>query len=199
MHLGQAADFLAHVLNRPAPSVRMVSRILREGGWIKKGARGRNAPHLSADELACFLVALMCAPDSPALSAERLPHFMALPHEEGQATFGRAVAMLLDRLARDSLQDSCARNWAATIDIHHSAAMIGESPPEDAEDRIQHHFGAILAAPDDKPLRDALPYAGGLEVSVTAHWLTLVRIAKAVLGNEADPINEIAAMMFPDE
>lgn len=196
MHLGQAADFLATVLSRSAPSVRMVSRILREGGWIEKGARGRNAPHLSPAEVARFLIALMCAPDSPTLASERLPHFLALSHEKGQATFGEAVAILLERLARDDWQDAMARDWALNIAIDRSAATIRESHPAEEAEPIYHAFGGLFTAPDDQPLRDAMPYFGGLEITVATDWLTLVRIAKVTLANEPDPVEEIAAALM---
>ena len=197
MHLGQAAKFLAEVLNRPASAVRTLSRVLREGGWIEKGARGRNAPHLSAQEMARFLIALMCAPDSPALAAERLPHFLALPHEGGRA-FDEVVAVLLERVAREDWRDARTKGWVVEISVDTSTGIIQENHPNAHEEPIRHGFSVVGGAADDAPLRDAMPYFGGLMITVAADWLTLVRVAKVALAGEPDPLVEICAAILSE-
>ena len=200
MHLGQTAAYLAEVMNRPEPTIQIVARRLREFEWVRKGARGRNAPHLNSTELARFLIALMASPDSPALAMERLPHFAALPLDddrERSGTFATALAMLLDRIAEETWEDVRAKNWGVTLTVDVSAASIWADPDEGSEVAPEeHHFTAMLTADPSAPLRDAFPYHSGLEELRTIRCHTLFRIAKVALADEPDPLDAIAASLL---
>lgn len=195
MHLGQTASFLALVLNRPEPTTKMLSRLLREGGWIRKGPRGRNAPHIDSTELSSFLTAFMCCPDSPAVAMERLPHFSNLPRDGepgAKVTFGKGLAILLDRIAGETWDEVCAKHWSVSLFLDMSAANIIAEPPEESGISPEEHwFSAPIETSDDQPMKDNLPYFGGLETSSKIRALTLFRIAKVVLANEPDPLDEI--------
>lgn len=199
MHLGQTAAFIAEVFNRPEASVLVVSRLLREGGWITKGPRGRNAPHLSADELAVFLLAVMCSPDSPATGMSRLPHFHQLRKEDdetGQQTLGKTLALLLSRIASETNDQARKKGWTISVSIDMSMAMVTELFPQpDGEESKQkvHHFSSLVGADPDTPIKEAMPFYGGLEFRVTLPWFTLLRIAKVVIANEPDPLTALAA------
>ncbi|MCE8548313.1 hypothetical protein KBY25_21070 [Ruegeria pomeroyi] len=202
MHLGQTASFLALVLNRPEPTTRMLSRLLREGEWIKKGSRGRNAPHIDGPELSSFLIAFMCCPDSPAVAMERLPHFASLPldSETGtKATFAKGLALLLERLAKETWEEAQGKKWSVSLYVDMSAATISADPSEESEIAPEEHvFSALVEAPDDQPIKDALPYFGGLETSSKIRDFTLFRIAKVILAGEPDPLDEIKKSLEDD-
>lgn len=197
MHLGPTSAFLAQVFNRPEPTLQMLGRLLRDSPdqWVKKGGRGRSGHHLESIELARFIVAFMACPDSPAQALDRLPHFAALLLDSDNgtsATFAEALAMLLERLATDDWASARERNWSVKIGIDLSTASItedhDEEEDEDEDDKtIEHYFSSLVAANDDAPMIDALPYHGGLRCTVEIGWITLFRIAKVVLANEPDP------------
>lgn len=197
MHLGQTAAYLAEVMNRPEPTVQIVARRLREHEWVRKGARGRNAPHINSMELARFLIALMASPDSPALAMERLPHFADLPLDddgERSATFAAAFAMLLERIAKETWQEVQAKSWSVTLSVDVSAASISADVDEGSEVAPEeHHFTAMLTADPSAPLKDAFPYYSGLEELRTIRCHTLFRIAKVVLADEPDPLDAMTA------
>lgn len=196
MHLGQTASYLAFVFNRPEPTMQMLARLLRDdqGQWVKKGGRGRSAHHLDSRELASFIIAMMACPDSPAQALDRLPHFAALQldTDDGRkVTFQDALALLLTRLSRDPWKDAWERQWSVVISIDLSAAKISETSIfEDASEVIEHTFMPHLEhGGHDRP------YWGGLSVIVQVGVGTLFRIARVVLANEADPVDEIIAAL----
>lgn len=201
MHLGQTASFLAKVMNRPDPSMKMLSRLLRDSDRVRKGPRGRNAPHLNSEELAEFLIAFMASPDSPATGLDRLPHFRDLPLDAEDAkgrTFGQALAMVLGRLADESAKEAMRKAWRVTISIQHSAAVIEERLQDNETGglvEVDHQFSSSIHADPNEPAIAAMPYYGGLDITVTLRWFTLFRIAKAVLGNEPDPLDALAEMV----
>lgn len=191
MHLGQTASFLAEILNRPEPTSIMLSRLLRERGWMTKGPRGRNAPHVSSLELASFLTAYMCCPDSPAVAMDRLPHFFNLPldsFENPEATFGQSFALLLDRLSQETWDDVFQKNWSVSLFVDASATKIAADPVGKNQHLSEEHvFTGVLNIPNDQPILESLPYHGGLEISTKMDCPTLFRIAKIVLAGEPDP------------
>ncbi|MGY9045988.1 MAG: hypothetical protein ACKVKF_02680, partial [Rhodobacterales bacterium] len=202
MHLGQTASYLALVLNRPEPTTKMLSRLLREGDWTKKGPRGRNAPHIDSNELSSFLTAFMCCPDSPAVAMERLPHFVNLPLDtdnDTDATFGTAFSILLDRLAKETWDEVRAKNWSVSLYVDMSATTISADPYEGSDiPHEEHVFSALVHAPDDQPMKDSMPYSGGLEFSSKLRCFTLFRIAKVILAGEIDPLGEITRSLEND-
>lgn len=195
MHLGQTASFLAIALNRPEPTVKMLSRLLREGNWVRKGPRGRNAPHLDSTALSNFLIAIMCCPDSPAVAMERLPHFVNLPLDgdtQNETTFGSGLSILLDRLAGETYEEMRDKNWSVSLYVDMSSAQITADPSEESEIAPEEHFfSALNRSQDDQPLKDILPFWGGIEFSSKLRSLTLFRIAKVILANAPDPLEEI--------
>lgn len=200
MHLGQTASYLAEVFNRPEPTVKMLSRLLREGGFIKKGSRGRNAPHIDSNELSSFLIAFMCCPDSPAVAMQRLPHFASLPLDSEKNTdvrFDRALAILLDRLAGETWEEAREKSWSASLYVDMSAASITAQPVDESKIPPEEHmFSAWEGALNDQPLKETLPYFGGFESSCRIRDFTLFRIAKVVLADHPDPLPEIVAAEF---
>lgn len=197
MHLGQTASFLAKVINRPEPTVQMVGRLLREGEWVKKGARGRNAPHISSRDLSNFLIALMCCPDSPAIAMERLPHFAGLPLDyEGQQrrTFSEGLSLLLEDMASKNWAKTKAKNWVVTVAIDLSSASMIASPADESEEFPEdHYFTSLIDAEADASAKDSTPFFGGLETTVALKCYTLFRIAKVVLAGTVDPLPEMSA------
>lgn len=200
MHLGQTATNLALIFNRPEPSTKMVSRLLREGDYTQKGARGRNAPHLSSRELSDFLTALMCSPDSPATGVERLAHFREmreLDSQESNRTFGVGFARLLERLAASTLQDAVSERWQVTIDVSSSAASIQgrpiERPVDESHFEEEYLFAALFSSDGDEPVEQVFPYLSGLEQITRIGWRDLYRVSKVVLGNEDDPLDDIVS------
>jgi hypothetical protein len=168
-----------------------MSRLLREGGFVQKGARGKNAPHLSSRDLAHFLIAYLACPDSPTLAVERLPHFAALPYaQDGMAgvTFADALARLLDRLSKETWAEANACRWEVRIRVNYSYAAIMEAH---GENEVVHPFSSLHASPPERDMRDYLPYAGGLNQTHELTAFTLYRIARVILGNVADPMDEI--------
>lgn len=188
MHLGQTATFLAQVFNRPEPTLQMLARLLRDAPeqWVKKGGRGRSAHHLESKELSNFIVAMMACPDSPAQALDRLPHFASLspdPEAGHKSNFGDALAILLERLAAGDLRSACERNWRVTLAVDISSASIMEDhQTDDGRETKEHFFGFMTY----------MPYRGGLSCTVQLHWTTLFRIAKVVLANDSDPLDEVA-------
>lgn len=201
MHLGQTATYLATVMNRPEASLKLVSRLLREAGWVRKGPRGRNAPHLSADELASFILTIMCAPDSPATAMERLPHFHSLPLEDdetGKRTFGRGLGVLLARLAAESADEAERKMWRVVLSIDLSMAVIEERfwNKKDSEyDLVEHCFSALISANPQESVLNSMPFHSGMGIHISVPWFTLFRIAKTVLENEPDPLPALAARL----
>lgn len=195
MHLGQTASFLAHVFNRPEPTVKMLSRHLREAGWIKKGARGVNAPHTDSADLSAFLIAFLSCPDSPAIAMERLPHFHGLSLEtdiEQSVTFGHAVATLLERIAGMSWERTKEESWSVSVAVDLSSATIAASPAENSDKKAEYHlFGSIVDGTDHLEFDDLLPYFGALKSTTTIDCLGLFHIAKAVLAGENDPLMDL--------
>lgn len=200
MHLGQSAVHLAKVMGRPEPTLMIFARLLRNGGWIRIGGRGRSASHLSAEELSRFVIAIMAAPDSPAIGVDRMPHFYDLPLDDDRTpgmTFGRALAAVLDRLAAESGEEAARKEWHVMMSIPFSTALIVErfADDEDGEpQREEHQFSSMVNADPHEPATACMPYYGGLDISVSLRWFTLFRIAKAVLGNEPDPLPALPAL-----
>lgn len=205
MHLGQTATFLAAVMNRPEPTLKVVSRLLREGDWVRTGPRGRNAPHLTADELTSFLLAIMASPDSPAIGLERLEHFRNLPLEDdatGKATLGQAITLLLERLAKDSLKQSASKLWRVVLSVDLSIAMIGERFWDESGSEYiekEHYFSALVNADPSEPVVKAMPFHGGMGIQISVPWFTLIRIAKVVLANEPDPLHALADLVMAED
>lgn len=197
MHLGQTATVLADLLNRPEPKTKMVSRLLRENGWIRKGPRGRNAAHIDSMELAGFIIAFMACPDSPAVAMERLPHFAALPLEDApEVTFQKGLATLLDRISGEDWPDVRAKGWRTSLAVDMSNADILADPTEGSGVGAEaHYFSSLVTAPDDRPMIDSLPFFGGLQSFSKIDTLTLFRIAKMILADEPDPLEEISKSM----
>lgn len=196
MHLGQTATFLASVFNRPESKMQMLARLLREdaGPWVPKGGRGRSAPHLDSRELASLIIAMMACPDSPAQALDRLPHFAALQAETddgSKMSFLDAFSILLTRLATESWRDAMARYWSVLLSVDLSTATISETLTVDGEDLVKSHD----FWPELKNDGHDRPYWSGLSAMVELRWLTLFRIAKVVLANESDPLDEICAAL----
>lgn len=195
MQLGPAFSFLATVTNCPEPTAQVIKRFMRQSGWTTKGARGRHAPHVNAQELAAMLIAVMVA-EQPAMAVERLPHFAGLPHvgKYRDKTFQDTLARLFERLARIELSDAVDRGFHVQIDLNMSAAAIyisNEAKPE-------HRFSAIDHLPDDARPIDHLPYLGGVRRSSSIGCYDLIRLAKVILAGEPDPQEAIAEIVFPN-
>lgn len=176
----------------------MLARLLRDAPeqWVKKGGRGRSAHHLDSRDLACFIIAMMACPDSPALALDRLPHFAALPYDSKKkshkATFAEALALILQRIAREDWEAAQGKDWSVKVAIHTSTALISENfgEGEDAS-TVEHYFSSLVDAAPDEPMKNAVPYYSGLSCIVEIDCITLFRIAKVVLENEADPLGEM--------
>lgn len=197
MHLGPTSAFLAQVFNRPEPTLQMLGRLLRDSPdqWVKKGGRGRSGHHLESIELARFIVAFMACPDSPAQALDRLPHFagLLLDSDNGhQATFAEALSILLERLASENWKKARDKDWTVQVAVDISSASISEDHGTgDDVTTTEHYFSSLVGAKVDSPMSESLPYRSGLRSSVAVGWITLVRIAKVVLANEPDPMDEI--------
>lgn len=202
MHLGQTASFLASVLNRPEPKTKMVARLLREGGHVRKGGRGPSAPHTNSQELASFLIAIMASPDSPSTGLERLPHFATLPLDPDvgkDMAFLDALALLLDRLSGETWEKVQAKHWHVTLDVGYSRAEILETfQTNEGPDEKAHTFAAFFRTPDDEPVISNMPYFGGLDFASSVGCSTLFRIAKVVLAGEDDPWPKIADALISE-
>lgn len=197
MYLGQTATFLAQVFNRPEPTLQMLARLLRDSPepWVKKGGRGRSAHHLDSREVAHFIIAMMSCPDSPAQAVARLPHFASLRlDEEGEQTrsFVEGVDLMLTRLASGDWIAAKKKNWSVTIAIDLSSASISEKVAVMGEDQVIEHLFFPASFEDIyQPIENTRPYRSGLSTTVKIEAVTLFRIAKVVIMNEADPLDEI--------
>ncbi len=201
MHLGQTATYLADVLNRPEPKMKMFARLLREAEHVEKGGRGKSAPHMSAKSLAAFLIAIMASPDSPATGVGRLTHFAKLlcdPKKKKDATFQDALALLLERLKSETWDEVEERSWTVAMRIGFSSAEIVEwLGPEDDRQERSYSFLSSWTSDDNVPAIQNMPYFGGLDVSSSMDCITLFRIAKVILADEEDPLPEIVLKPFP--
>lgn len=191
MHIGQASIFLAEVMRRPASTSKNMSSGLRMHGYLRTGARGRHAPHLTSDELSHLLIGYLVAPDSPALALRKVPHFASLPIDSDAnpyMTFAPALALLLDRLSKEDAEKAKACDWEVAVALDISCASIREYV--DGVEMV--HFFSSLARPvSDTEFRDDLPYASPLRETRSMSWITLYRVARVVLAKQPDPIDEI--------
>jgi hypothetical protein len=67
-------SLIAHTFTTPVEKVSMFARLLREAGLITTGARGRNAPEMTALDAARLTIALLTT-DSPSECVERVKRF----------------------------------------------------------------------------------------------------------------------------
>lgn len=194
MQLGPAVTHLAEILNYPEPSAQVVKRLLREGGWTTKGARGRHAPHVNATELASLVIAMMVA-EQPAMGFERFPHFAALEHDDRYPgkTFLEVLALLLERLAGEDWHKTKDSGWNVTIHVNWSMASIDmrDETVDAAENTIAVH--EFWGEPDQP-----LPYFRGVERTARLGWINLCRIAKVILAGEADPLPSMLEEYAPE-
>ncbi|WP_339768024.1 hypothetical protein [uncultured Pseudosulfitobacter sp.] len=203
MHLGQTAKFLAEVFKLPEATPQMVGRIMRENGLVAKGARGRNAPHLTDVELARFIIALMVS-EGPASSVERLRFFGQLPLADSlingvpkydgpppPVTFEGAFAKLLENVRENSWEAGCEKSWQVDIDISYAnAAILTPLRPDLGVPSENHSFHQFETELDDDSVESPFPYLTGLERTVRIGFHTLFRISRADK-SEAELLEEI--------
>jgi hypothetical protein len=193
MQIGPAVTHLAEILNYPEASAQIIKRFMRESGWTNKGARGRHAPHVTSEELAGLMIAMMVA-ESPGLAVERLEHFAKLPNEapnDGH-TFQELFARLLERVANGTCKEAYDADYKVIIDLNLSNASIW-SAANDFEPL--HNFSALETAPHDVPVIDLLPYYQGVERQSSLRWTVLFRAAKIILAGVPDPDREISKLL----
>lgn len=108
MHIGQAARAFSDLFSLPLSKVQSTCKYLREAGFVRSGARGVNAPHLSDLEVVRILIALMAA-ETPGDTVERCEYFASLPveptrcrmpREKAQAFAGRTAEDVLSALLK---------------------------------------------------------------------------------------------------
>ena len=115
-------------------------------------------------------------------------------HVAGETvTFSGALAMLLDRLAGETWEESWKLLWQVSLDVSFSRAEISEvHQSDDGPVTLSHVFAAYWVTPADVPATRDMPYFGGLEFSSSVRSLTLFRIAKVVLAGDPDPMPQIS-------
>jgi hypothetical protein len=193
MQLGPAVTHLAEILNYPEPSAQIIKRFMREAGWTNKGARGRHAPHVTPEELAGLMIAMMVA-ESPGLAVERLEHFAKLPHEAPNHghTFQELFATLLQKIANGTCKEAYEADYKVVIDLNLSNASIWSAADEFEP---MHNFSALETAPVDVPTINLLPFYHGVERQASLRWSVLFCAAKIILAGVSDPDREISELM----
>jgi hypothetical protein len=203
MHINQAADFIAIALNRPAPTMRMIARMGKVAGYLRSGARGVNAPHMNAHDLASFIIMLMSAPDSPAAGLARYEHFSKLawhdedgnPKTEISPNFHMGLVLLLEKIAEQTFEVAESKHWNVTLSLNISRATIYEQFPDAAEDEDHertHWFWKVVDDPK-RPAINYMPYFG-LGVEVELSLLPMFRMCKVILKGEDDPLPHIRSI-----
>lgn len=188
MHLGQTTQMLSSVLDVPSATMEKIGRLCRERGYVRKGARGFNAPHMTPLEVARLIIGVM-ASESPATAIERLEYLASLPHvakaggTAKEIAFEQAFAALLDRCGSDPVADSIEIMWSVFLDPALSTAGIAS-----VDESEYHEFSALLGGGDDEG--PELPYITGLQRTARIGFLPLIVIGKAVSGRSIPSVRE---------
>lgn len=186
MHIGQVAKMLSQELSIKHSAVEAVAQRLRDAGHIRKGARGRNAPHITDLETARLLIALMSS-ESPAGAAQRCEFFASLPLQprvsafpsswtlnEDRDTFEQHLAALLRFLRLEPEQSSAVY---ISMEIYLGMAEIVYDDTPRIEDQ---HFHTRFEAPVELPFEDRHPYLSGVHRIAQIVGPALAKIATRV-------------------
>jgi hypothetical protein len=88
MRIGPFTNLISETFGVPEKTTTVVARALREAGWLTSGARGVNAPHMTATDAARLSLALLTgAPPSTVVEEFELIKNLRCPHapSEGSA------------------------------------------------------------------------------------------------------------------
>lgn len=77
MQIGPFLDLLAETYGEDPKTIAVLGRFMRQAGWITTGARGVNAPHMTARDAARMTIAILTS-EAPKAAVEGFQHFRKL-------------------------------------------------------------------------------------------------------------------------
>lgn len=116
MRIGPLISVLSSTYGIPEASVVLVARAMREAGWISTGARGVNAPEMTAADAARLTIALLTG-ETPGKVVEEFELVRTLQTGDLYPDVGFVSA---ENLAKDhTFEDAVTALFAATMDADH--------------------------------------------------------------------------------